>query len=233
MEGYLLCVFGDNDMYYKLSIRMIHNIRKFDKERSICILTDKIDRYDWPEEKIILREFDLGKHIHPNITINNDWNRYGFYPKLFQSLYTPFECTMYMDVDMIFYQDFTFIWNEYHKGNQIILVPGKCDENNRSPEDWHWGKINEVMDKIQIPLPQVSSTILVYKNTFAELLENKIQYILDNINNWNVQSQFREGIPDEIIYSILIGLSSLKINQYVQEWIVYDSDYQCNPCCKL
>jgi len=233
MEGYLLCVFGDNDIYYKLSVRIIDNIRKFDKERSICILTDKIDRYVWPEENILIRVFELEKHIHPNVTVLNDWNKYGFYPKLFQSIYSPFEYTMYMDVDMMFYQDFTFIWGEYHKQNQIIMVPGKSDENNRSPADWHWGKINDVMEKLKIPIPQVSSTILVYKNTFAELLEPKIVHILDNLNNWNVQFQFREGIPDEIIYSILLGFYSLKINQYVHDWIFYDSDIQCNPCCKL
>lgn len=164
--------------------------------------------------------FFLEKHIHSVVKIENDWNAFGFYPKVFQSLYTPFEHTMYIDVDMIFHQDFTFIWNQYHNSDQQILIPGKSDFENRSPSDWQWGKINDVIDEIGIPLPQVFSTLLVYKKEFSKNIEKNAAYIFDHLHQWKVQFQFRGGVPDEIIYSILAGMNNIKINRMVHDWIL-------------
>jgi hypothetical protein len=223
MEGYLLCVFGKNEKYYELSIRTIENIRKWDNHRPICILTDNIEKYidiDIKDKNIHLETFFLEKHLHKNINIDNEWNAFGFYPKVFQSVYTPFEHTMYIDVDMIFHQDFTFIWNEYRDSHQNILIPGKSNLDNRSPSDWHWGKIDDVISEIGIPLPQVFSTLLVYKKEFSNIVEKNVEYIFDHLHPWKVQFQFRGGVPDEIIYSILAGINNIKINRMVHDWIL-------------
>lgn len=218
-EGYLLCVFGDTDKYYKLAIRLIKNIRKFDSYRSICVLTDDVDQYQWPE-RVILKKFELDKYIHEKICHHNSWNKYGLYPKVFQSLSTPFQNTMYIDADMIFIKDFTFMWNEYYSSNQMILMPGKSDENNRSPGNWHWGHINDVIDKSGIMLPQCFSTLIVYNNSFKEIVTKDVVRVFDNLSNWDVRSFFRGGYPDEIIYSFLLGINNLKVNIYIHDWII-------------
>jgi len=228
-EGYLLCVFGPNNIYYDLSIRLIENIRKFDKFRPIGILTDNV-AFVYNDDNVKILPFFLEKHVHPVVNIENNWNKYGFYPKIFQSLYTPFEHTMYIDADMIFHSDFTFIWNIYRESNQSILVPGKSDENNRSPSEWHWGKIDQVIERIDISIPQTFSTLLVYHIDFSKLIEKNTMYILDHLEEWNVQFLFRDGVPDEIFYSILLGFEKIRINQEIHDWILNDNN--CIPCSK-
>lgn len=218
-EGYLLCVFGDNDIYYRMALRLINNLRLFDNNRTICILTDNSKRYTFPEN-ILIKLFDFDLHRHNKINIDNSWHKFGLYPKVFQSLYTPFENTMYIDVDMVFKNDFTFVWDRYYQSNQLILVPGKSDSNNVSPSDWHWGNINNVIAKINTPLPQTFSTLIVYKKEFSHILKKQIEYIFDNLSNWNVLSIFRDGYPDEIIYSILLGINKLHIDQFAHDWII-------------
>ena len=45
-EGYLLCVF-EKEIYLRMAKRMINVIRKYDKQRKICILTDMPEiKYD-------------------------------------------------------------------------------------------------------------------------------------------------------------------------------------------
>lgn len=229
-EGYLLCVFGTNSKYYDLSVRFIENIRKFDKYRPICILTDNVSLV-YQQENVNISPFFLEKHLHPIVKINNDWNQYGFYPKVFQSLYTPFEHTMYMDVDMLFHRDFTFIWDIYHDSKQSILIPGKSDENNRSPSDWHWGKIDQVIDRIHIPIPQTFSTVIVYDRDVSKLIDKYVSYILDHLEEWHVQFQFRDsGLPDEIVYSIILGMEKIRVNREIHDWVFDENN--CNPCCK-
>ena len=133
-EGYLLCAFG-NILYHKLSKRIITNIRQYDSERKICILTDKPEYYDG--ENLIIINFDYKDHLHPSINIRSEWNIYGLIPKIYQYMYTPFKITCFIDVDMIIKNDFTFVWEEFYRNNTPILIGGKCDENNKSPSQWH------------------------------------------------------------------------------------------------
>jgi len=51
-EGYLLCCFG-KELYFKLTLRAIKNIRVYDNERYICILTDDVLFF----EQLIKTEF--------------------------------------------------------------------------------------------------------------------------------------------------------------------------------
>ena len=117
-EGYLLCCFG-NSNYFDLAKRMISEIRKFDSKRKICVLTDNINFFKNLE--IITIKFDYKDHEHKNINTTNDWNKYGLLPKIYQYEYTPFETTCFMDVDMLFYKDFTFIWDEFKKEKKNVF----------------------------------------------------------------------------------------------------------------
>ena len=59
--------------------------------------------------------------------------------------------------------------------------------------------------------------LFVYNKSFNNLLEI---YIFDNLSNWNVLSIFRDGYPDEIIYSIILGLNNLKNDNYIHDLIL-------------
>jgi len=229
-EGYLLCVFGETDKYYKLAIRLITNIRLFDSLRKIVVLTDDVNRYVWPEN-IIIKQFCLEMHLHEKINNDISWHKYGFYPKLFQSFYTPFEHTMYLDVDMIFKKDFQFIWDEYYSNGQPILIPGKSDKNNRSPPDWHWNNIDNVIGAMEIPIPQTFSTLMVYEKDFSTIITKNIVFVLDNLMNWGVKNYFCGGYPDEIVYSIIMGFCNFRVNEPIHQWLV-DAE-NCDPTNKV
>jgi len=70
-QGYLLCCF-DNELYFKLTERIISNIRLYDNTRKICILTNNINYFNnHIDENIIIKLFDYNNHLHPKININN------------------------------------------------------------------------------------------------------------------------------------------------------------------
>lgn len=220
-EGYLFCAFGKK-LYYSLCIRAVKNIRLFDNKRPICILTDNpslVNKYISSENNYIVILFDYTNHLHNNINITNEWNKFGLIPKTFQSLYSPFEKTMFIDVDNIFKVDFTFIWDLFNKCKQPILCGGFADINNRSPPHWHWGYITNIMNNIGINLPAVYSGLIVYDNNFKNLLTKNITHILDNLIEWDVKSYFNSGYPDEIIYSIIFGFEDIKVSEELHNFL--------------
>ena len=229
-EGYLLCVFGDIN-YFKLADRMVANITKFDNFRKICILTDNTSYFNYKyTDTLIIVHFDYTFHLHPSIPHGNNWNKYGFIPKVYQFIYTPFIKTFFMDVDMIFFKDFTFFWQEFEDLKLPILMAGKSDTNNRSPSNWHWGYIDRVIDACGFNCPQISSTVFIYDTTFSILMQNNLEFILDNLKNWNVQSLYCNGYPDEILYSLLLGKNNIKPNINIHDWILDANN--CNPVDK-
>jgi hypothetical protein len=165
------------------------------------------------------------------IDLSNDWNRFGLIPKVFQSLYSPFDKTMFIDVDTLFKVDFTFMWDTFDKMNQPILCGGFSDENNRSSSHWHWGYIHNVIDKIGINCPSVFSGLIIYNKSFNFLLSKHIINIFNNLNNWNVKSYFLNGYPDEIIYSIIFGFEKIKVSTDLHNWLANQNF--CDACNKV
>lgn len=232
-EGYLLCALG-KEPYYQLAKRIIENIKNFDKNRKICLLTDNPSLFNY-DESVIVKYFNYRDHLHPVMNKNNDWDRYGLTPKMYQHLYTPFDITMFFDVDMIFYKDFTFLWKEFRKNKKInnspILIGGVCDDNNRSPSNWHWGEINNVMKKCGFICPQICSTFVIYNSDFTKIAHHSglINEILNNLKNWGAQNKYHEGYPDEIVYSLLMGKLNLKPSITLHDWFLNGSNVDsCN-----
>jgi len=234
-EGYLLCCFND-EKYFKLAHRIVKNIRIYDSYRQICILTDNPDYFEESYvalNKILIKKFDyenIPQYFHCNIDMNNTWNKNGLIPKVYHSYYTPFENTMFMDVDMIFKKDFTFIWEMYYKSPNLILFPGLSDKNNRSPSNWHWGCIDELMQTIGISIPQVFGTVLVYNSNVKNIMTKHLENIFVNIESWNVRCWYRNGLADEIVYAIIFGFENVRPNIELHDWLL--NQEMCDPVNK-
>ncbi len=226
----MLCAFGE--LYHKLCVRIIKNIRDFDKKRKICILTENFDYFTNIDDGLIIKYFDYRNHTHPNIDINNNWNKYGLIPKIYQYLYSPFDTTMFFDVDMIFYKDFTFAWEHFKSENKLVLMCGRSDDNNRSPSGWHWGAIDNVMYRCGFNCPQICGTLLMYNKDFRKNVHDSgmLNYILDNIKNWGVRSLYNDGYPDEIISSLMLGLLNIRPSKILNDWVHDPSNL--NACDK-
>lgn len=230
-EGYMFCCFG-KDLYFKLANRLVNSIRRFDKQRPICILTDneiKLAEHLTDITKCRVMHFDLDKFIHPHIDIKNDWHRYGFYPKIFQSFYSPFEHTMSFDCDVIFHKDFTFLWDIYYTSNMDFIIPGLSDENNKSPSDWHWRSVDQVIQKIGINIPQTLSSLMIYNKKLSGMIRKNIGIIFHNIEKWGCKPFFNDGYPDEIVYSIICGIENIRPHQELFTlWCTIDIVDSCN-----
>lgn len=219
-EGYLFCV-GGRDLYYKLLKRAIGLLRNFDKERPICVVTDDIEKAKLYSdfENILYRHFEIEKHIVPTVNPDISWHRYGFYPKVFQFLYTPFDRTMFFDVDSKFLTDFTFFWDEFKSSGSPFQICGLSDQNNCSPRDWHWGHIYDVILRSNIRAPQVSSSFFIYDKSVIHPFLPQIQMILSNLEKWHCRSIFEGGYPDEIVFSLLIGMFNIRPNEKMFHWL--------------
>jgi len=221
-EGYCLISLND-ELYYKLCMRMINNIRQYDSHRPICIFYDNEEyknKYFSSNENIEFQLFNSEEIIKKydfescKINIQNDLNKYGLFPKLFQVLLSPFEKNIFLDVDMIIKKDFEMFWNYLNQCPYNFLIPGLCDENNRSPSDWHWNRINNVMQLSKLNIPQLSTTMIGYKLNKEEKIKFMIfvKNILIQRQQWGIQEKFRDGIPDEIVFSCYCGMNNIRPN---------------------
>lgn len=219
-EGYLFCV-GGEDLYYKLLRRAIETLRKFDPIRPICIVTEDVDRAKLycNFENIDYKKFELEKHLVETVDPNVPWHRYGFYPKVFQFHYTPFDTTMFFDVDYVFTSDFTYFWKKFSETNETIWISGMSDQNNISPRDWHWGWIYTVIQRSGIAIPHVMSSFMIYRKEFKIPYMQFCNFILMNMKNWGCLRNFREGYPDEIFLAILIGILKIHPNREMFDWL--------------
>jgi hypothetical protein len=220
-EGYLFCVGGDK-LYYQLLRRVIESLRKFDTRRHICVLTDNVDHakvFTEGFDKIIYKQFHVMNHIVDTVDPRNAWNLYGFYPKVFQVMYTPFQKTMYLDIDQVFKTDIQFIWDKFNDSSFCMIAPGVSDQNNCSPQDWHWGHIYGVIQRSGICVPMLNSSIMVYDRTFVKHFIKHIQPILTKLPMWGCLSNFRDGYPDEIVFALLMGILEIRPNAELWSWL--------------
>ncbi len=58
-----------------------------------------------------------------------------------------------------------------------------------------------------------------------------IDTIFNNLKKWDVKSFFREGYPDEIIYSILFGLEGIKVSESLHDFLLNPEN--CDPVNKI
>ena len=139
--------------------------------------------------------FDVTKYNYPNININNRWNKFGLIPKIKQFDSSPYDHTMYLDVDMNILKNFTHLWNDYHKSNDDLYIGGYSDNSNKGRSKWHWHTLYDVIESSNINIPEISSTAF-YNNKFKDYMknDNNLHYIFNNISNWSVKKQFRGDI---------------------------------------
>ena len=222
----MLCAFGA-DNYMKMANRLIKNIRTYDIHRPIVVLTNDVAHLTTFLEDmsgVTIKQFYLERHIHPFVDPQNEWNRYGLYPKLYQSQYSPFDLTMFIDVDMEFYQDFTFLWIIYGQDLSPITIGGISNELNRAPSSWQWDSISSIMRLSGLNIPQIFSTLMFYRTSFQEIVKRDLNTIFENRDTWHLEKKWRESWPDEIFISILMAMNEIRPSELLFKWISRSSN---------
>ena len=216
----MFCVGGD-ELYFKLLNRAITTLRLFDNKRPICILTEDVERAKsfCNFDNVVFKQFLLFNHLVPTVHPSLPWHRYGFYPKIFQFMYSPFDYTMFFDVDTVFLSDFTFFWERLKTSPYPLMIPGLADAINCSPPGWHWGWIFSVIQKSGICVPQTNSSFMIYNKLFVKSLIENANHVLMNLENWGCRPQFSGGYPDEIVMSLLIGILKIRPSEEMFAWV--------------
>ena len=123
-------------------------------------------------------------------------------------------------------KDITEFWKIFDNSKYNIIIPGKSDDKNMSPPDWHWGAINNVSKKVGVAIPQLSSTIILYKSSIKEDI-SIMSDIINKMNIYDIKMIFRDGPPDEIIYAVYMGLKYIYPNNYLFNWIINTTNCLC------
>ena len=221
-EGYLLCVFGDDDTCYDMAKRMIENIHKYDTSRKICILSESNEKSKnilQNTKDLIYKEINHSYHEHEKIHYSDNYYRKYFIPKVFQSYYTPFKLTLYFDLDLVFHKDFTFLWFLQFKNKYPIQLGGKSDEKNCADSSWHMNEIDHIIKISNMNIPEVNTSILMYNTEFFGIASFHLLLYLDNLDPWKVK-KINNHFQDDIIYAILCGKCQTRPDKYILEWIL-------------
>jgi hypothetical protein len=60
---------------------------------------------------------------------------------------------------------------------------------------------------------------MMYRKPFQQILFEKIPAIFEREKTWQLQRKYRDSLPDEIFFSILMGQCGIKPNEFMYHWV--------------
>lgn len=226
-QGYMLIAFGNPyiDMAHLLAL----SIRKYDCKRPIALFTNNIEyctRTMWNVSDIRFIYIDvesLVKKYHCNERAPSNWDKYGCIPKILAPILAPFPETIFIDCDSLMVSSPENMWRVFQSMPHFITTLGNSDENNRSPNDWFFGRIQQVIEKVQFNVPQCFTTVIFIKPLMVpKAYVDEATHIYNNPDDYAIVRVFKgDSITDEIVYAIIMGKYNIRPST---ERIVYISD---------
>lgn len=204
-KGILLIAMGDH--YTKLAYNMVLSIKKF-SDIKVAVITDSTNSE-------LIKVFDI--MIEPKLC--DYLEGYAFNPfklKTFIYDYTPFDHTIYLDVDGMALKDLNPLFDYDFKIQEV----GKYDYENAHTSDMVWtnkaGKrLNDIFDAYNLDhdtlYPEYNSSIIVFKKS----KENKKYFAKakDNYNDRRIDFKPIGGLyPDELAWN----LASAQLEHYTE-----------------
>ncbi len=223
-QGYFIAAI--NEKYCELSKSvLIPSIRKFDREREITVLTDLPSQYNnIPNVKTIEYNHDLlFKELGLSRKPLDNYERYGAIPRLSSFVLSEYDETFIMDVDMVFLKDPAILWEDFSKMKKDIVTCGISDKNNNAPTSWHWGKIKDVQDSVNFPVPQIGGGFFYSNKNNKDLLEFSKKY-WDSPSEYGIRSQFRGAVPCEVFIAMYMGNKGIRPVEFFPYIYLCDND---------
>ena len=195
------------DHYTRLAYNMVLSIKKF-SDIKVAVITDSTNSE-------LTKPFDIT--IEPKMC--DYLEGYMFNPfklKTYIYDYTPFNHTIYLDVDGMTLKDLTPLFDYSFKIQEV----GKYDYSNAHTSDMVWtnkaGKrLNDIFDAYDLPkerlYPEYNSSIIVFKKSE----ENKIYFdkAKENYNDRRIDFKPIGGLyPDELAWN----LASAQLEHYTE-----------------
>jgi hypothetical protein len=216
MEGYIFMGFGKR--YVDECRFAVDMLNVFDKTRPKAILTNTVDeeyaRSLGVFDDIVVIDFEqeplLAKEENPH-------NLYCVIPRILMPKYLPYDKTLALDSDIVTMSDPSHVWEFLNSKDQAFVCCGYEYE-----QDWHWAKIDEVIEKLGTTVPSIHGGVLCFdmahsgmKQFAADCIE-----ICENYDEYGCHRLFRGGMTDEVIFAIAMAKQDYKPLHYVDYPIV-------------
>jgi hypothetical protein len=210
---------------------LIPSIRLFDKIRPIVVLTDTPSAFEKTNVKVLEStpaEWLLSNKLPTTAEFASDFFTKGTLPKLMMYALSPFEHTLFLDEDIVCLKDINLFWNECLTQSSQLLCAGESDLFNKGPSSWHWGKLDNVIEKCGFPIPQVNSGTVYWRKSNL-MLPLLLEYLRDP-KEYNIRGAFRGTYPDEIFLAIYMGLMKIRPIPFKSNHEVYDTFERSADC---
>lgn len=167
MNGVLLIAIGDN--YLQLAYNLLKTIKTHNPNLKVALITDEKSKY-------FLSEFDY--LIEPKLCDMLEGNRMNpFKLKTFINQYTPFDKTLYLDVDSLCLKPFEELFlNEF-----LIQEVGRYSYEDHMKCDMVWVRkagltIKDIFDAYKIPkerlYPEYNSSVILFTKAHDLYFDN-------------------------------------------------------------
>lgn len=125
-DGFLTIAYGP-PQYVRMALALLASYRRFAPNRPIAVVTDA---------RNVARLTPLFDHVVP-IDLSRG---HGVVQKLHADLYSPFERTMFVDSDCVFYRSPDELWDLYAQGPFVVrgwrYLTGHSDYERDHPYEW-------------------------------------------------------------------------------------------------
>ena len=215
-EGYIFMGFGRRYVdECRLAVDMMN---VFDKSRPKAILTNKQDeeyaRSLGVFDDIVVIDFEqeplLAKEENPH-------NLYCVIPRILMPKYLPYDKTLALDSDIVTMHDPAHVREYLNSKDQAFVCCGYEYE-----QDWHWAKIDEVIEKVGKNVPSIHGGVLFFNMTHEDMssFADDCVEICTNYDDYGCHRLFRGGMTDEVIFAIAMAKKDYEALHYVEYPIV-------------
>lgn len=215
-EGYIFMGFGQK--YVDECKMCAQMIEYFDSKRPKAILTRKedVDYINQLEifDDIVIIDFEKEERLKNE---ENKHNLYCVIPRILMPEYIPYNKTLAIDSDIACISNPERIWHCIKNRNQPFDCCGFEYEEN-----WHWGQVNKINEKVGKKIPSIHGGVLLFNKDHEKFDQFHKDCIdaLDNYDEYGCLRNFREGMTDEVIFSIAMAKNELLPMHYTQYPIV-------------
>ena len=215
-EGYIFMGFGRK--YVDECQMCAEMIDAMDKNRPKALLTNKED-FEYAKSKkifddIIVLDYDNNQYLKDE---KNPHNLYCVIPRILMCDIIPYDKTLALDSDIACISDPSKMWDYINDKNDPFICCGLEWE-----DIWHWGKVNQIVEKIGMKIPSIHGGVLCFNKTSDNYdnFRNDCFDALENYTEYGCLNNFRGGMTDEVIFSISMARNGIKPLDYLEYPVV-------------
>lgn len=230
-QGYFLLANGEKYIRMLLDYTL-PSIRKIDPHRPISIFTSTPELFSEVEGLDHIIQYDPEKEYEQlgiPLDMNNRYDVWGLIPRFLQLSRSPYDETLSLDCDLVCLPNTSRLeqfWEACTSSGQNMVAIGESNEANRGPSTWHWGHLDEVIEKTGVNIPQIGGQCVYYRKC-PDFLQTILPYYKTfeayGIKPW--LTGYSTSPSEEIFYALYMGLKSWRPIPVSEGYIEHMTEY--------